>query len=68
MVFFQFTDIPVYEGTYVTNRYTVNTQNVNQKFYVNDENGDTTTLLVDVFENSSSTTSQHLFKQKIYCC
>ena len=52
-----FTNIPIYEGTYVTNRYTVNTQNVNQKFYVNDENGDTTTLVVDVFENSSSTTS-----------
>ena len=52
-----FTNIPIYEGTYVTNRYTVNTKDVNQKFYVNNENGDTTTLVVDVFENLSSTTS-----------
>ena len=38
-----FSNLPIYEGTYVTNRYTVDTDNVDQKFYVNDENGDTTT-------------------------
>ena len=53
----EFSNIPIYEGTYVTNRYTVNTKNVDQKFYINDENGDTTTLVVDVFDNSSSTVS-----------
>ena len=52
-----FSNLPIYEGTYVTNRYTVDTDNVDQKFYVNDENGDTTTLIVDVFDNSSSTSS-----------
>ena len=52
-----FTNLPIYEGTYVTNRYTVDADNVDQKFYVNDENGDTTTLIVDVFDNSSSTSS-----------
>jgi len=52
-----FSNIPIYEGTYVTNRYTVDTNNVDQKFYVNDENGDTTTLIVDVFDNASSTVS-----------
>jgi len=52
-----FSNIPIYEGTYVTNRYTVNTKNVDQKFYINDANGDTTTLIVDVFDNSSSTSS-----------
>ena len=52
-----FTNLPIYEGTYVTNRYTVDIDNVDQKFYVNDENGDTTTLIVDVFDNSSSTSS-----------
>ena len=52
-----FSNIPIYEGTYVTNRYTVDTDNVDQKFYINDENGDTTTLLVDVFDDSSSTLS-----------
>ena len=52
-----FTNIPIYEGTYVTNRYTVNTQNVDQKFYIADRNGDTSTLVVDVFDSASSTTS-----------
>ena len=52
-----FSNIPIYEGTYVTNRYTVDTKNVDQKFYINDENGDTTTLIVDVFDNSTSTSS-----------
>jgi len=52
-----FNNIPIHEGTYVTNRYTVDIDNVDQKFYVNDENGDTTTLIVDVFDNSSSTSS-----------
>ena len=52
-----FSNIPIHEGTYITNRYTVDTDNVDQKFYVNDENGDTSTLIVDVFDNSSSTQS-----------
>ncbi len=52
-----FSNIPIYEGTYVTNRYTVDTKNVDQKFYVNDANGDTTTLIVDVFDNASATSS-----------
>ncbi len=52
-----FSNIPIHEGTYVTNRYTVDTKNVDQKFYVNDENGDTSTLLVDVFDNASSSIS-----------
>ena len=52
-----FNSIPIYEGTYVTNRYTVDNQNLEQKFTLNDENADTTTLLVDVFETSTSTSS-----------
>tara|TARA_Y100001937_G_scaffold35431_1_gene50911 strand:+ start:675 stop:2636 length:1962 start_codon:yes stop_codon:yes gene_type:complete len=53
----KFTDIPVFEGTYVTNRYTVDSQNLEQKFLLNSDRADTTTLLVDVFENSSATGS-----------
>ena len=52
-----FTNIPIYEGTFVTNRYTVNTKNVDQKFLINDPRGDTSTLLVDVFDSASSTSS-----------
>tara|TARA_Y100001972_G_scaffold9947_1_gene10872 strand:- start:1686 stop:3647 length:1962 start_codon:yes stop_codon:yes gene_type:complete len=53
----RFTDIPIFEGTYVTNRYTVDSQNVEQKFTLNSDRADTTTLLVDVFDNASSTSS-----------
>ena len=53
----RFTDIPIYEGTYVTNRYTVDSQNVEQKFTLNSDRADTTTLLVDVFDSASATTS-----------
>ena len=53
----KFTSIPIYEGTYVTNRYTVDTQNIEQKYILNDENADTTTLTVEVFNSASSTNS-----------
>ena len=52
-----FSNIPIYEGTYVTNRYTVDTSNVDQKFLLNDNRSDTTTLTVDVFDTASSTDS-----------
>ena len=52
-----FSNIPIYEGTYVTNRYTVDTTNVDQKFLLNDNRSDTTTLTVDVFDTASSTDS-----------
>ena len=52
-----FSNIPIYEGTYVTNRYTVDTKNVDKKYYINDARGDTSTLLVDVFDTASSTSS-----------
>ena len=52
-----FTNIPIHEGTYITNRYVVDTSNVDQKFLLNDKRADTTTLTVDVFDTSSSTSS-----------
>ena len=52
-----FSNIPIHEGTYVTSRYTVDTSNVEQKFILNDNRADTTTLTVDVFETASSTDS-----------
>ena len=61
MVYYLFLIFQFYEGTYVTNRYTVDTDNVDQKFYVNDENGDTTTLIVDVFDNASSSTVNNIY-------
>tara|TARA_R100001510_G_scaffold56934_1_gene63557 strand:+ start:475 stop:2427 length:1953 start_codon:yes stop_codon:yes gene_type:complete len=52
-----FDNIPIHEGTYVSNRYTVDNSNVDQKFILNDSRADTTTLTVDVFDTASSTDS-----------
>ena len=52
-----FENIPIHEGTYVTNRYEVDTLNVDQKFILNDNRADTTTLTVDVFDSASATSS-----------
>ena len=64
----KFTDIPIYEGTYVTNRYTVDSQNLEQKFLLNSDRADTTTLLVDVFENASATTLNIYSYRRFNCC
>ena len=52
-----FSNIPIYEGTYTTNRYTVNTQNVDQRFVLTNNRADTTTMKVQVFQSSDSTQS-----------
>ena len=46
----------IYEGTYVTTRYTADTSNLEQRFLLRDNRADTTTLTVKV-QNSSSDTS-----------
>jgi len=49
-----FSNIPIYEGTYTKNRYTVDTNNVDQKFKLTSDRADTTTLRVQVFPSESS--------------
>ena len=51
-----FSGIPIYEGTYTKNRYTVYTQNVDQKFKITSDRADTTTLTVQVFSSADSST------------
>ena len=53
---FQFSNINVYEGTLVTFKYTVDTNDVDQKFIIPNANADTSTLKVSV-QNSSEDTS-----------
>ena len=53
-----FLEIPIYEGTYVTTRYTVDTTDVNQRFLLTDNNADTTTLTVKVQNSSSDATTE----------
>ena len=49
-----FSNIPIYEGTYTKNRYTVDTKNVDQKFKLTSDRADTTTLKVQVFDSAES--------------
>jgi len=50
-----FNDTSIYEGSYVSSRYTADTQNVEQRFLINNDRADTTTLTVNV-QNSASDT------------
>ena len=57
-----FYEVPIYEGTYVTTKYTVDTSNPDQRFLLVDPRADTTTLTVtpsitaSAFLNSTSST------------
>ena len=52
---YKFSGVPIYEGTLVTFKYTVDSTDVDQKFILPTENADTSTLLVKVQESSSDT-------------
>jgi len=58
----RFINVPIYEGTLITSRYTVDLNNIDQKFLVSDDRGDTTTLKVSVQTSASdvSTTTYTL--------
>ena len=53
-----FSDVPIYEGTYVTTRYTVDSTNVNQKFILTSNLADTSTLTVKVQNSSTDSTTE----------
>ena len=50
-----FNDIKIYEGTFITTRYTVDTSDADQRFLLRDNRADTRTLTVKI-QNSSSDT------------
>ncbi len=52
-----FDSIKIYEGSYITTNYTVDTSDVDQRFLLNDPRSDTTTLTVKVQNSSSDTTT-----------
>ena len=52
-----FNNIKVYEGTYATTRYTVDSSDVDQRFILPEPNADTSTLTVKVQNSSSDTTT-----------
>ena len=51
-----FDNVIIYEGSYVSSRYTVDVQNVEQRFLINDDRVDTTTLTVTVQNSISDST------------
>ena len=52
-----FTNVDIYEGTFITTRYTVDSSNVDQRFLLTDNRADTTTLTVKVQTSSSDSTT-----------
>jgi hypothetical protein len=54
---FNFSNVDIYEGTLVTFRYTVDNEDPDQKYIIQNANADTTTLKVSVQESSTNTTT-----------
>ncbi|MDP7368860.1 MAG: hypothetical protein QGH83_16575 [Candidatus Pacebacteria bacterium] len=52
-----FNNLKIYEGTYVTVRYVVDSSDVNQRFILTDKRSDTSTLTVKVQNSSSDSTT-----------
>jgi len=54
---YKFSSVPVYEGSLVTFKYTVDSTDVDQKFIIPNANADTSTLSVKVQNSSTDTTT-----------
>ena len=54
---YKFSSVPIYEGTLVTFKYTVDSSDTDQKFLIPSVNADTSTLKVSVQNSSSDTTT-----------
>ena len=52
-----FDSVKIYEGTYITTRYTVDSSDIDQRFLLNNPNSDTSTLTVKIQTSSSDTTT-----------
>ena len=54
---YTFSNLEVYEGTLISNKYTVDTTDADQRFLIKNNLADTTTLLVTVQNSSGDTTT-----------
>lgn len=54
---YKFSNLTVYEGSYLNYKYTVNTSDIDQRFIVPNDSVDTTTLTVKIQESSSDATT-----------
>jgi len=55
---YKFSNLPIYEGTLVTFKYTADTTDVDQRFIIPSSKADTSTLLVKVQNSSSDSTTE----------
>ncbi len=55
---YKFSDVPLYEGTSVSFRYTVDSNDVDQRYIIPNLNADTTSLKVSVQSSANDTTLQ----------
>ena len=54
---YTFSNLPIYEGTLVTNKFTVDSTNADQRFLIRNNLADTTTLKVTVQNSSTDSTT-----------
>jgi len=54
---YKFSNLDIFEGTYLNYRYTANTSDTDQRFIIPNDNVDTTTLTIKVQESSSDSTT-----------
>ena len=54
---YKFSNLDIYEGTYLNYKYTTNTSDIEQRFIIPNDNVDTTTLTVKVQESASDSTT-----------
>lgn len=54
----RFSNIPVYEGTLITAKYTVDSANIEKRYLLNSDRADTTTLKVSVQNSSADATTE----------
>ena len=54
---YKFSNLDIYEGTYLNYKYTANTSDTDQRFIIPNDNVDTTTLTVKVQESASDSTT-----------
>ena len=55
---YKFSNLVIYEGSYLNYKYTANTSDIDQRFIIPNDSVDTTTLTVKVQESSSDSTTR----------
>jgi hypothetical protein len=54
---YKFSNVDIFEGTYLNFKYTVNTSDIDQRFIIPNDNVDTTSLTIKIQESSSDSTT-----------